>query len=50
MPPAVLARILAGDIPPSVAARLGRAEVRGRVELVDRAFATPEAFWLLDEF
>lgn len=44
------ARIFAGDISASDAARIGRATVRGEASLVDRAFATSEGFWLLDEF
>ena len=44
-----LARIFAGAIPPSAAARIGRAQVRGDAVMLDRAFAT-DPFWLLDEF
>ncbi|HUG40295.1 MAG TPA: GNAT family N-acetyltransferase [Longimicrobiales bacterium] len=50
------ARILAGEIAPTAANRLGRARIEeGRAggaagEVLDRAFATAEAFWLLDEF
>lgn len=47
---AMLARILAGDVAPSAAARQGAAAVDGRVDLLDRAFAAPETFRLLDEF
>lgn len=45
-----LARVFAGDIAPTAAARLGLAEVRGDAALLDAAFATRERFWLLDEF
>lgn len=45
-----LARVFAGDIAPTAAARLGAAEVRGDTALLDSAFATRERFWLLDEF
>lgn len=45
-----LARILAGEVTPSGAARMGRARVEGRGELLDGAFAVREPFWLLDEF
>ena len=48
--PPTLARILAGEIAPTAAARLGRARLEGRVELLDRAYAARESFWLLDEF
>lgn len=44
------ARIFAGEISASDAARIGRADVRGDASLLDRAFATRERFWLLDEF
>lgn len=44
------ARIFAGDISASDAARIGRATVRGDASLMDRSFATSERFWLPDEF
>lgn len=44
------ARVVAGDLPPSDAARLGRAVVTGDAALLDHAFAATESFWLLDEF
>lgn len=47
---ATLARIFAGDIAPTDAARLGVAEVQGDAHVLDAAFATRERFWLLDEF
>ena len=47
---ASLSQIFAGEISPSQAATLGSAEVHGKVELLDRVFATRERFWLLDEF
>lgn len=45
-----LARVFVGELPPTVAARHGRAQVTGPATLLDRAFATREQFWLLDEF
>lgn len=48
--PATFARMFAGEISASDAGRLGRAEVSGDVAMLDRAFATRERFWLLDEF
>jgi predicted N-acetyltransferase YhbS len=47
---ATFARIFAGEVRASDAARLGHAIVHGRVPLLDAAFATRERFWLLDEF
>jgi predicted acetyltransferase len=47
---ATLARILAGELSPSMAATLGRATTTGHVPLLDRIFATRERYWLLDEF
>ena len=44
------AQIYAGELSPSAAAWLGRAEVSGEVRLLDRVFHIPEPFWLLDEF
>jgi len=44
------AQIYAGELSPSAAAWLGRAEVSGEVHLLDRVFHIPEPFWLLDEF
>jgi predicted acetyltransferase len=44
------ARIFAGDLAPSDAARLGRATVAGDCGVLDAVFATRERFWLLDEF
>ncbi len=48
--PSTFARIFAGDISPGDAARLGWATLTGDARLLDRAFATRERFWLLDEF
>ncbi len=48
--PQTLARIFAGEIPPTVAALHGRARIEGNGPLLDRAFATRQRFWLLDEF
>lgn len=45
-----LARMFAGEIPVTVAAGQGRARVEGDGAVLDRAFATRERFWLLDEF
>lgn len=45
-----LARILAGDLAPTGAARLGRARLQGDARLLDRAFAVRQPFCLLDEF
>lgn len=44
------ARIFAGELAPSDAARLGAARCEGDVGVLDGAFATEERFWLLDEF
>ena len=44
------ARILAGEVSPTQAARLGRASLDGDAVILDRAFAATEPFWLLDEF
>lgn len=44
------AQIYAGELSPSAAAWLGRAEITGAIRLLDRAFHLPEPFWLLDEF
>lgn len=44
------ARMFAGDLAATDAARIGQAEIRGDSSLLDRAFATRERFWLLDEF
>lgn len=44
------ARIFAGEISASDAACIGRAAIQGDASLIDRAFATRERFWLLDEF
>ena len=48
--PPTLARIFAGEIPPTAAALHGRARIDGDGSLLDRAFATRQRFWLLDEF
>lgn len=45
-----LSRIFAGEISATVAAAQNRARIDGGAELLDRAFATNERFWLLDEF
>lgn len=45
-----IARIIAGDLRPSVAARIGQAEIKGNAETLDRFFQTREPFRLLDEF
>jgi predicted N-acetyltransferase YhbS len=45
-----LARIFAGDLTPGDAGRLGPAATDGDADLLDRAFATTERYWLLDEF
>ena len=45
-----LSQMFVGETSPSAAALLGGTEVRGRVELLDRVFATKEKFWLFDEF
>jgi predicted acetyltransferase len=47
---ATLARVFTGDIPATRAARVGHASVDGNGSLLDRAFATRDRFWLLDEF
>ena len=47
---ASLSQIFAGEISPTQAALLGGTEVKGKVELLDRLFATMEKFWLFDEF
>lgn len=47
---ATFARIFAGELPASEAGRIGRADIRGDPSIIDRAFATSERFWLLDEF
>ncbi len=47
---ATFARIFVGEVSPGDAARLGSAEITGDGDLLDRAFATRERFWLLDEF
>jgi predicted acetyltransferase len=47
---ATFGRIFAGEIPPTTAAAQRRARVDGRVGLLNRAFATRQRFWLLDEF
>lgn len=47
---ASLSQIFAGEITATQAASLGGAEVGGKTVLLDRAFATSERFWLLDEF
>jgi putative sterol carrier protein len=44
------ARIFAGEIQPTTAAAQRRARVDGKVGLLNRAFATRQRFWLLDEF
>lgn len=48
--PATFAQIYAGELPPSVAARLGLAPIEGAADALDRAFHLPSRFWLLDEF
>lgn len=48
--PSTLAQVFVGEIPATVAARHGRARVDGDGAVLDRAFATRERFWLLDEF
>jgi predicted acetyltransferase len=45
-----LSQIFVGEISPTAAAFLGGAELKGKVELLDRVFATKERFWLFDEF
>jgi predicted acetyltransferase len=45
-----LSQIFVGEISPSQAALLGGTELKGKAELLDRAFATKEKFWLFDEF
>lgn len=47
---ATFARIFCGEISVTDAGRLGAAEVGGDPRFMDRAFATRERFWLLDEF
>jgi predicted acetyltransferase len=47
---ATMARVFAGEVPATAAALQGRASVQGDAELLDRAFATRDRFWLLDEF
>lgn len=47
---ATLARLFTGEIQATTAARVGHARVRGDGGLLDRAFATRDRFWLLDEF
>ena len=47
---ATFARIFAGEVPPTEAARLGHAKVGGAGPFVDDAFATRDRFWLFDEF
>lgn len=44
------ARLFAGEIPATVAAAQRRARINGDAAVLDRAFATRERFWLLDEF
>lgn len=48
--PATFAQIYAGELSPTAAARLGRAEVEGAPEALDRVFSPKSAFWLMDEF
>jgi predicted acetyltransferase len=45
-----LARVFAGDVPPTDVPRLGGGQVDGDLRLLDSAFATAERAWLLDEF
>lgn len=45
-----LARVFAGEIPPSRAAAAGEAVIAGDVALLDDIFATRHGFWLLDQF
>lgn len=45
-----LARIFAGDLAPGDAGRSGPADTGGDAGLLDRAFATTERYWLMDEF
>lgn len=47
---ATFAQIYAGELLPSAAARLGRAQIEGAADAIDRAFRVHEPFWLLDEF
>ncbi|MFO7894555.1 MAG: GNAT family N-acetyltransferase [Longimicrobiales bacterium] len=47
---ATFGRIFAGEIPATVAAAQRRALVDGDAAVLDRAFATRQRFWLLDEF
>lgn len=47
---ATFARIMAGEVAPSTAARLGRARTAGDAALLDRVFAAATPFWLPDEF
>ncbi len=45
-----LSQIFVGEISPTQAALLGGTELKGDAELLDRAFATREKYWLFDEF
>lgn len=47
---ATFARVFAGELPATVAAAQRRARVDGDTAVLDRAFATRQRFWLLDEF
>jgi predicted acetyltransferase len=47
---AILSQLLAGEISVSQAVHLGGTEAKGNVLALDRALATQEQFWLLDEF
>jgi len=48
--PATFAQVYTGELSPSAAAWLGRAEVSGQTRLLDEVFRVAEPFWLLDEF
>lgn len=45
-----LSQMFVGEISPAEAALLGGTELKGNVRLLERALATQERFWLLDEF
>jgi len=48
--PATFAQVYTGELSPSAAAWLGRAEVSGQTRRLDEVFRVAEPFWLLDEF
>ncbi len=47
---ATFSQVYAGELEPTVAARLGRARIDGAADALDRVFAPDSPFWLLDEF